>query len=113
VRTERYQGGNLLIDGLPAPDRDRVTASLEVFQAEVPECIVSHGQEFEDVLFPIDAIFSVTAELRLGHVYEVAAIGRQGVIEVLEPAMSDEEKQGLELSAARLKETVRKYLRAG
>jgi CRP-like cAMP-binding protein len=53
---------------------------LEVFQAEVPECIVSHGQEFEDVLFPIDAIFSVTAELRLGHVYEVAAIGRQGVI---------------------------------
>ena len=39
-------------------------------------------------------------------------VGRQGVIEVLEPAMSDEEKQGLELSAARLKETVRKYLRA-
>ncbi|HEY6717155.1 MAG TPA: hypothetical protein VI232_12525, partial [Reyranella sp.] len=39
-------------------------------------------------------------------------VGRHGVIEVLEPAMSDEEKQGLELSAARLKETVRKYLRA-
>jgi L-lactate dehydrogenase len=39
-------------------------------------------------------------------------VGRQGVIEVLEPAMSDEEKQGLERSAARLKETVRKYLRA-
>jgi L-lactate dehydrogenase len=39
-------------------------------------------------------------------------VGRQGVIEVLEPAMSDEEKQGLELSAARLRETVRKYLRA-
>jgi malate/lactate dehydrogenase len=34
-------------------------------------------------------------------------VGRPGVIEVLEPAMSDEEKQGLELSAARLKETVR------
>ena len=39
-------------------------------------------------------------------------VGRQGVIEVLEPAMSDEEKQGLERSAARLEETVRKYLRA-
>jgi L-lactate dehydrogenase len=39
-------------------------------------------------------------------------VGRQGVIEVLEPAMSDEEKQGLELSAARLKETVRMYIGA-
>ena len=39
-------------------------------------------------------------------------VGRQGVIEVLEPEMSDEEKQGLERSAGRLKETVRKYLRA-
>jgi L-lactate dehydrogenase len=37
-------------------------------------------------------------------------VGRPGVIEVLEPDMSDEEKQGLERSAQRLKETVRKYL---
>ena len=39
-------------------------------------------------------------------------VGREGVIEVLEPAMSDDERQGLERSAARLKETVRKYLGA-
>jgi hypothetical protein len=31
---------------------------------------------------------------------------------VFEPAMSDEEKQGLERSAARLKETVRQYIGA-
>ncbi len=37
-------------------------------------------------------------------------VGRQGVIEVLEPHMSDEERQGLEKSAARLRETVRKYV---
>ncbi|MEA2721446.1 MAG: hypothetical protein QOJ39_3310 [Candidatus Eremiobacteraeota bacterium] len=78
--TERYERGNLLIDALPAPDRARVIERLEVFRPDVPECVVSHGHEFEDVLFPIDAIFSITAELRLGHVYEVAAIGRQGVI---------------------------------
>jgi L-lactate dehydrogenase len=41
-----------------------------------------------------------------------SVVGRQGVVEVLEPDMSDEEKQGLERSAARLKETVRKYLDA-
>jgi len=40
-------------------------------------------------------------------------VGRHGVVEVLEPAMSDEEKQGLERSAARLRDTVRQYLRAG
>jgi len=39
-------------------------------------------------------------------------VGRPGVIEVLEPAMSDEEKQGLERSAERLRETVRKYIGA-
>jgi len=37
-------------------------------------------------------------------------VGRQGVLEVLEPAMFDEETQGLERSAARLKETVRQYI---
>jgi L-lactate dehydrogenase len=41
-----------------------------------------------------------------------SVVGRQGVVEVLEPEMSDEERQGLEQSAARLKETVRKYLGA-
>jgi L-lactate dehydrogenase len=41
-----------------------------------------------------------------------SVVGRQGVIEVLQPEMSDEERQGLEQSAARLKETVRKYLGA-
>jgi L-lactate dehydrogenase len=39
-------------------------------------------------------------------------VGRQGVIEVLEPDMSDEERQALERSAERLKETVRKYIGA-
>jgi L-lactate dehydrogenase len=41
-----------------------------------------------------------------------SVVGRHGVLEVLEPAMPDEEKQGLERSAARLKETVPKYIGA-
>ncbi len=39
-----------------------------------------------------------------------SVIGRQGVIEVLEPAMSDDEKQALDRCAARLKDVVAKYL---
>ena len=38
--------------------------------------------------------------------------GRQGVVEVLEPEMSDDERQALERSAERLKETVRRYVGA-
>jgi len=41
-----------------------------------------------------------------------SVVGRQGVIEVLEPAMSDEERQALERSAERLKQTVREYIGA-
>jgi hypothetical protein len=76
----RYRGGNLLLDSLPPPDRARVVDRLEVFRAEVPDCIVASGSRFEHVIFPIDCVFSVTAELHRGNVYEVAAIGRQGVV---------------------------------
>jgi L-lactate dehydrogenase len=39
-------------------------------------------------------------------------VGRHGVIEVLEPEMSSEERQALERSAERLRETVRKHIGA-
>jgi CRP-like cAMP-binding protein len=76
----RYERGNVLLDGLPSPDRDRVLDALSVFTAEVPDCVVGRGEAFEDVYFPIDAVFSITAELRRGHVYEVGAVGRDGLI---------------------------------
>jgi CRP-like cAMP-binding protein len=111
-----YTGGNLLIDSLPSSDRDRIAARLQVFQAEVPECVVAHGQHFEDVIFPIDAIYSITAELRLGNVYEVAAIGRQGIIGAelalgVEPAprsiMSQVEGRAARIERAAFDECVR------
>jgi CRP-like cAMP-binding protein len=76
----RYQRGNVLLDSLPPPDRERIIDALTVFVAEVPDCMVSRGEPFEDVYFPIDAVFSITAELRRGHVYEVGAVGRDGLI---------------------------------
>jgi CRP-like cAMP-binding protein len=80
VVSERYQGGNVLIDALPESDRRIVVEQLNVFRADVPDCVVSHGEQFADVLFPIDAIFSITAELRRGNAFEVAAIGRLGMV---------------------------------
>lgn len=40
-----------------------------------------------------------------------SVLGRAGVIEVLDPEMSDEERQGLARSASRLKEIAAKYVR--
>ena len=42
-----------------------------------------------------------------------SVVGRQGVVEVLMPEMSDEETKGLERSAEKLRNSVRKYMRAG
>ena len=78
--TERYEQGNVLIDTLPLLDREHVSRYLGVSAVEVPDCVIAHGSRFGDVLFPIDAVFSVTAELRQGDAYEVAATGRQGLI---------------------------------
>ncbi|GAC1578738.1 MAG: Crp/Fnr family transcriptional regulator [Candidatus Elarobacter sp.] len=75
-----YDGGNLLIDALPPSERARVIEQLTVFEPDVPDCVVARNERFRDVLFPIDAVFSITAELRRGEVYEVAAVGREGVI---------------------------------
>ena len=76
----RYERGNKLIDALPPSDRARAVDVLTVITAEVPECVVGRDDPFEDVFFPIDALFSITAELHRGNVYEVAAVGCEGVI---------------------------------
>jgi CRP-like cAMP-binding protein len=76
----RYRSGNALIDALPNADYDFIARHLTVFYAEVPSCVVSRGSPFEDVLFPIDALFSITAQLHHGDAYEVAAIGRGGLV---------------------------------
>ncbi len=75
-----YEGGNVLIDALPTEERALVTPHLEVFATDVPSCVLVRGAPIEEVLFPIDAIFSTTADLRLGNAYEVAATGRTGLI---------------------------------
>jgi L-lactate dehydrogenase len=70
--------------------------------ARIAEVILSD----ERAVFPVGSYnprFGTTVSLP-------SIVGRQGVIEVLEPAMSDSERQGLERGAARLKETVAKYV---
>jgi CRP-like cAMP-binding protein len=78
--TAEYEKGNLLLDTLPAEERARILPHLRVFEAEAAICVLPKDRNIQGVLFPIDAIFSTTAELSLGNVYEVAVTGRNGVI---------------------------------
>jgi L-lactate dehydrogenase len=60
----------------------------------------------ERAVFPVGAYNS-----RYGTTVSLPSIiGRSGVIEVLEPALSDEERRALELSAERLREAARPHL---
>lgn len=78
--TEPYRGGNALIDSLPEADRSRIIPHLRVFHGEATQCITPLGEDFVELFFPIDAILSITAELRRGDTYEIAVIGRLGAV---------------------------------
>jgi CRP-like cAMP-binding protein len=76
----RYDGGNRLIDSLPAADRESVIAHLTMMTAEEASGGISRGKPIEAAYFPIDAVFSVLVELSGGDCYEVDSVGRGGLI---------------------------------
>ena len=76
----RYPGGNQLIDGLPAADRDEVVSRLTSMAADETSGGISRGERINAAYFPIDAVFSVLVELTGGDCYEVDTVGRAGFI---------------------------------
>jgi CRP-like cAMP-binding protein len=77
---ERYESGNRLIDGLPAPDRAELISRLTMMTAEEASGGISRGERIGAAYFPIDAVFSVLVELSGGECYEADSVGREGVI---------------------------------
>ena len=77
---QRYPGGNRLIDGLPAADRERIVAHLTMMVGEEASAGISRGERITAVYFPIDAVFSILVELRGGDCYEADSVGREGLI---------------------------------
>jgi L-lactate dehydrogenase len=60
----------------------------------------------ERAVFPVGSYnphFGVTLSLP-------SVVGRQGVVEVLTPELTDEERQGLDRSAEKLKDSVRQFI---
>ena len=76
----RYEGGNRLIDGLPAAARDEVIRQLTMMTAEEASGGISRGERITAAYFPIDTVFSVLVELSGGDCYEADTVGREGLI---------------------------------
>ncbi|HEV2737460.1 MAG TPA: Crp/Fnr family transcriptional regulator [Candidatus Elarobacter sp.] len=76
----RYEGGNRVIDGLPAAERREAIRHLTMMTAEEASGGIARGEPIAAVYFPIDAVFSVLVELSGGDCYEVDTIGRGGLI---------------------------------
>jgi CRP-like cAMP-binding protein len=75
-----YDGGNRLLDRLPAADREAVLRHLTMMTADEASGGISRGEPISAVYFPVDAVFSVIVELAGGDCYEADTVGREGVI---------------------------------
>jgi hypothetical protein len=74
-----YGGGNAILDRLPESELAALTPHLTLYVEEESIAVRMREQAFDSVLFPIDAIYSVVAELSRDS-YEVGVIGRDGVV---------------------------------
>lgn len=78
IGTVEYIKGNVILDSLPPDTRAAVFADVRVGGAESADLLVPDGARLESVIFPINALISITARLSDGHAFEVGTIGRQG-----------------------------------
>jgi len=76
----RYSGGNRLIDGLPAAERNEVVRHLTMMTAEEASAGISRGERITAAYFPIDTVFSVLVELSGGDCFEADSVGHEGLI---------------------------------
>ncbi len=82
-QAQAYEGGNAFLDGLPVGECRALAGDLRVVEFESRETILTRGGAIERIYFPIDALFSITAELRREErtdVYEVGMVGREGIV---------------------------------
>ena len=76
----RYDGGNRLIDGLPATDRAEIVGHLTMMTADDESGGISRFEPITAAYFPVDTLFSVLVELNGGDCYEADTVGREGLI---------------------------------
>ncbi len=74
--------GNRLLDGLPAPDKDRLLARLTPVFLNIKTVLFEPGQLVDAVYFPLDGVVSLVTPLEDGAIVEVATVGNEGLVGV-------------------------------
>ncbi|MDB5070775.1 MAG: Crp/Fnr family transcriptional regulator [Candidatus Eremiobacteraeota bacterium] len=75
-----YHGGNRLLDALPPAEIEAITPKLTIVTVRSHELVEEPGSAYQQVDFPIDAVYSIIAVLTDGNACEVGTVGREGFI---------------------------------
>ena len=75
-----YDGGNVILDRLPASDLEQLRPYLSVTTEDESTVTWQRAQTIGDVHFPIDGIYSIVVELGGGEAFEVGVVGRDGIV---------------------------------
>lgn len=70
---------NRLLSAIPGVDDDGAFAVVDV---EARKPIYDHGEVIDQLYFPLDAVMSLVADMDDGSVFEIATVGREGVVGV-------------------------------
>src|SRR5215471_228239 len=73
------ESGNLLLDSLPARERDRLLGDMEMVPMTIRDVIAEPGQPMDRVYFPVDGIISTLTLLPNGDAIEAASAGWEGM----------------------------------
>ena len=99
------QPTNLLLENLPAPDREALLKSASHIQFALGQDLIAPGEMIEAVHFPLSGIISTVNEMADGRSVEAFMIGREGVagVEATTIPMRSGSRQTIQLTGEALR----------
>jgi CRP-like cAMP-binding protein len=79
-QAESLESGNLILAALPASERARLAAHLQVVELQMGETIYQQGASIPFAYFPVDAVISALQIMEDGATVEVNLAGREGLV---------------------------------
>lgn len=78
--TATGNGGNRLVDSLPADERDALMAGAQFVQLRPGQVMAEAGQPLTHAYFPLNGMFSLVTVVEDGSMVEASTIGSEGML---------------------------------
>jgi CRP-like cAMP-binding protein len=72
--------GNLLLDGLPSNELNRIRSVAERVRPRMRQVLIEQDGEMPFAYFPMSGVFSLLAQMADGAVVETLVVGREGMV---------------------------------